>query len=109
MAQAIILRTIDFDFGAAEVECRRAFELAPQDAGTMGSLAALLSILGKLDEAAALRQQTIALEPLHSAIHFNLAYYLTALGRYDEAEAALHKAIELQPQSAQTYAWLARH
>jgi TolB-like protein/Flp pilus assembly protein TadD len=107
VAQAIILRTIDFDLGAAEVECRRAFELAPQDAGTMGSLSALLSILGKLDEAAALRQQTIAIEPLKNSNHFNLAYILTALGRYDEAEAALHKVIELQPQSAQTYAWLA--
>jgi TolB-like protein/Flp pilus assembly protein TadD len=107
VAQGIILRTIDFDLGAAEVECRRAFELAPQDAGTMGSLSALLSILGKLDEAAGLRQQTIALEPLKSSNHFNLAYILTALGRYDEAEAALHKVIELQPQSAQTYAWLA--
>jgi serine/threonine-protein kinase len=107
VAQAIILRTIDFDLGAAEVECRRAFELAPQDAGTIGSLSALLSILGKLDEAAALRQQTIALEPLKNSNHFNLAYILTALGRYDEAEAALHKVIELQPQSAQTYAWLA--
>ncbi len=107
VAQGIILRTIDFDLGAAEVECRRAFELAPQDAGTMGSLSALLSVLGKLDEAAALRQQTIALEPLKSSNHFNLAYILTALGRYDEAEAALRKVIELQPQAAQTYAWLA--
>jgi TolB-like protein/Flp pilus assembly protein TadD len=106
VTQGALLRTIDFDFGAAEVECRRAFELEPQNAGTIGSLAALLSILGQLDEAAALRQRTIVLEPLRGSNHFNLAYILTALGRYDEAETALRKVIELQPQAAQTYAWL---
>jgi serine/threonine-protein kinase len=106
-AQSTLLRTIDFDFGAAEVEGRRAFELAPQNAGTMGSLAALLSTLGTLDEAAALRQRAIVIEPLRGSNHFNLAYVLTALGRYDEAEAALRKVIELQPQAVQTYAWLA--
>jgi TolB-like protein/Flp pilus assembly protein TadD len=107
VAQSIILRTIDFDFGAAEVESRRAVQLAPQNAGTIASLAALLSALGTLDEAAALRQQTIALEPLKSSNHFNLAYVLTPLGRYDEAEAALRKVIELQPGAAQSYVQLA--
>ena len=63
--------------------------------------------LGRLDEAVALTQQAIALEPLRSGFHFNLAIYLTALGRYDEAEAAMRKAIELQPQSAQNYLQLA--
>ena len=107
VAQSIILRTIDFDFGAAEVESRRAVQLAPQNAGTIGSLAALLAILGALDEAAKIRQQTIALEPLKSSNHYNLAYVLTALGRYDEAEAALRKVIELQPGAAQSYVQLA--
>ena len=59
--------------------------------------------LGRLDEAVALTQRAIALDPLRGASHSNLALYLTALGRYDEAEAALRKAIELQPQSAQNY------
>jgi adenylate cyclase len=71
-------------------------------------LAFLMSDLGRLDEAVALAQQAIALEPLRTASHFNLAGYLTALGRYDEAEAAVRKAIELQPQSAQNYAYLSR-
>ena len=71
------------------------------------NLATLLAKLGRLDEAVALEQRAIALEPLRAASHANLALYLTALGRYDEAEAALRKAIELQPQSATNYQQLA--
>ena len=67
------------------------------------NLAILLATLGRLDEAVALAQRAIALEPLRGGSHANLATYLTALGRYDEAEAALRKAIELQPQAATNY------
>ena len=68
-----------------------------------GGSRVLLLQLGRLDEAVALAQRAIALDPLRIGSHFNLATYLTALGRYDEAEAAMRKAIELQPQSAQSY------
>src|SRR5438132_3337785 len=106
-AQGAILDLLDFNFAAAEAELRRAFQLAPHDATVTSSLANLLANLGRLDEAVALGQRAIALEPLRVKSHFNLAAYLTALGRYDEAEAALRKAIELQPQSAQNYQQLA--
>jgi serine/threonine-protein kinase len=107
-AQGLVLSRVDFNFAAAEVEYRRALELAPQNASATSNLASLLSQLGRLDEAVALGQRAIALEPLRSQSHANLASYLTALGRYDEAEAALHKTIELQPQSALSYASLAQ-
>jgi len=70
-------------------------------------LASLMSTLGRLDEAVALQQRAIALDPLRSASHFNLSLYLTGLGRYDDAEAALRKVIALQPQSSQNYYRLA--
>jgi tetratricopeptide (TPR) repeat protein len=107
-AQGGLLRLLDFNFPAAEVEYRRAVELAPENAGTNNNLATLLATLGRLDEAVALRRRAITLEPLHGAFYFDLAADLTALGRDDEAEAALRKAIELHPQSAQNYAWLAQ-
>ena len=72
------------------------------------NLASLLSFLGRFDEAVALTQQAIVLDPLRSVVEFTLANYLIALGRYDDAETAMHKAIALQPQSAQNYAQLAR-
>ena len=65
-----------------------------------------MAVLGRLDEAVALGQRAIALEPLRGNSHFNLARFLTALGRYDEAEASLREAIALQPQSAQNYTYL---
>src|SRR5438046_2684312 len=66
-----------------------------------------MSALGRLDEAVALGQRAIVLEPLRGGSHFSLAFSLRALGRYDEAEAALRKVIALQPQSAQNYEQLA--
>ncbi len=106
-AQGRILRLVDFNFVEAEAENRRALELAPQDPAVTGNLASVMATLGRLDEAVALAQQAIALEPLRNQSHFTLALYLVALGHYDEAEAALRKAIELQPQSATNYAFLA--
>jgi serine/threonine-protein kinase len=106
-AQGGILMRIDFNFAAAEAEYRRALELAPQNPSVINSLATLMSVFGRLDEAVALEQRAIALDPLRTAAHYNLANYLIVLGRYDEAEAALRKAIALQPQAAQNYTSLA--
>ena len=106
-AQGVILMDYDFNFVEAEAEFRRALELAPQNAGVTGNLAALMLKLGRLDEAVALGQRAIALEPLSGASHYNFALSLIVLGRYDEAEAAVRKVIELQPQAATTYMRLA--
>ena len=66
-----------------------------------------MATLGRLDEAVALQQRAIAIDPLRVGLNQNLALYLIALGRYDEAEAALRKAIELQPQASLNYSQLA--
>jgi serine/threonine-protein kinase len=75
-------------------------ELAPQDPGTLLLLGNLRANLGQLDEAIALLQRAVAVDPLWSRATYNLGLYLTARGRYDEAEAALRKSIELQPQAS---------
>ena len=106
-AQGLILVIFDFNFPKAEAEYRRALELAPQNAAVTSNLATLIAVLGRLDEAVALKQQAVALDPLRAASHVGLATNLTALGRYDEAEAALRKGIELQPQAAGNYYKLA--
>jgi serine/threonine-protein kinase len=67
-----------------------------------------MSILGRFEEAVALTQQALALDPLRSGAQVNLGLQLSALGRYDEAEAALRKAIALQPQAGQNYMQLTR-
>jgi serine/threonine-protein kinase len=105
--QGLVLEDIDFNLVAAEAEFHRAVELAPQNAAAVTTLATLTSVLGRLDEAAALGQQAIALDPLRATSHVNLALNLIPLGRYDEAEAALRKSIELEPQASQNYLQLA--
>jgi len=107
LAQGVVLMNNDFKFAEAEAEYRRALELAPQNAAVTSNLATLIAVLGRLDEAVALKQQAVALDPLRAASHVGLATNLTALGRYDEAEAALRKGIELQPQAAGNYYKLA--
>ena len=107
LARALILELLDLNLAGAEAEYRRALELAPQNPHVINDLAILMAELGSLDEAVALAQRAIALDPLRGTFHYALAHYLIALGRYDEAEATLRKAIELQPQSAQAYAELA--
>ena len=106
-AKASILANIDYDFTAAEAEFRRALDLAPQNPAVLSTMGGLLSRLGRLDEAVALLQRAVALDPLRGNSHGNLANYLVALGRYDEAEAATRKAIELQPGAPVNYQRLA--
>jgi serine/threonine-protein kinase len=103
LAQALVFELLDFNFAGAEAEYRRALELAPQNPPVINDLAILASELGRLDEAVALEQRAIALEPSRGTFHYARAHDLIALGRYDEAEAEMRKAIELQPKSAQNY------
>ena len=63
-AKASILLNIDFDFTAAEAEFRRAVELAPQNPAVLANFGTLLARLGRLDEAVALLQRAVALDPL---------------------------------------------
>jgi TolB-like protein/Tfp pilus assembly protein PilF len=107
LARALIMELLDLNLAGAEAEYRRSLELAPQNPHTINDLAILMAELGSLDEAVALAQRAIALDPLRSTFHYALAHFLTALGRYDQAEATLRKAIDLQPESAQAYAQLA--
>lgn len=102
-----VVMNADFNFAAAEVEFRRAVELAPTDADAKNGLAGLLGDLGRLDEAIDLTRQALAIDPLHAAWYSNLTLYLIPLGRLDEAEQAARKAIALQPTASVNHLMLA--
>ncbi len=106
LAKGTFLRIIDQNYAAAEEECRRAFELEPQNPGVLLNLALLKAFGGHFEEAVALSEREIALDPL--GMHLNFANYLAAVGRYDEAEATLRKAMVLQPAASQIHMNLAR-
>ena len=102
-----ILVSVDRNAKGAEVEFRRAAELAPASADPKIGLASVIADFGQIEEAVELLQQAVRLEPLTANAHFDLARLLTSLGRYDEAVQSARKAIELQPGGAGTWEMLA--
>ncbi len=102
-----ILVSVDWNATAAEVEYRRAAELAPSSAEPKVGLSSVLANFGRIAEAVELLQQAIRLEPLTVAAHFDLARLLTSLGRYDDAGQSARQAIELQPGGAGSWEMLA--
>jgi Flp pilus assembly protein TadD len=96
-AHAYLLLNVDMDWTAAEVEARRALELAPNDAVTQFDYGVALAASGKLRRAAALTRQALVTDPRDDDSYYWLALYLTGLGRLDEARQAIGTAIALQP------------
>jgi len=92
-----LLLSADWNLDGAQAEFVKAEALAPDDAFAKNGLAAILSDLGRQEEAVAMQRRAVALDPLHSHYRTFLGGYLIALGHLDEAEAALRKGLEIQP------------
>ena len=107
IARGSLLQNADFAWSDAEVEFRRALELAPNSGEAKFALADQLATFGKLEEAIALERQAIATDPLAHTWYAYLAYYLSLANRLDEAEQAIHRAIGLQPLAEFHYSTLA--
>ena len=88
----------DTNCPAAEVSINKARELAPKDPDTLDYAALLAMCQGRQEEALALYQQELALDPLRPQQYFHMAENLRDLGRYDEANEALQTALELNPR-----------
>ncbi|WP_018974274.1 tetratricopeptide repeat protein [Rudaea cellulosilytica] len=99
MTQARLMMNRNFDWRGAQVEQRRALELAPNDPRILVAYAWGSAILGQVRAAIDLTEQALKLDPLQSGARQNLALLLAVNGRLDEAKAAVDKAVELQPSS----------
>jgi TolB-like protein/Tfp pilus assembly protein PilF len=97
VARGYLLQEADFDWRGAELEFRRAVELAPNNGWAKFNLGAQVATFGKVDQAIELTRQALTTEPLRADLYDWLAIYLSGLNRLDEAERAIHRAIELQP------------
>jgi len=106
LARGQLLSNADFDWRGAEVEYRRATELAPNDGAATFSLGRQLATLGEVEQAIELTRHALATEPLRAGWYDWLAIYLSGLNRLDEAEPAIRRAIELQPGAAQYHSTL---
>jgi TolB-like protein/Tfp pilus assembly protein PilF len=105
-ARGDLLKLVDFDWGGAEAEYRRALELSPNDAEVMFNLGSALASFGETDQAIQLTRQALVTEPLRARGYKALATYFLGLHRLDEAERAINKAVELQPASEPYRSWL---
>jgi len=98
--------TADLDISGAEVEFRRALELAPGDYRPVDALGYLLASQGRLDEGEAMARRAIELDPLSVTPVLNIARIEIVTNRLDEAEASVRKAISLQPALSHAHAYL---
>jgi tetratricopeptide (TPR) repeat protein len=105
-ARGLVLESANFDWQGAEVELRRAIELAPHDDAAKTTLADLLATRGHPEQAVDLVREELTSDPLCASCYHWLASYLSPLERLDEAEQAIRKAIELQPEHADFYTQL---
>jgi TolB-like protein/Tfp pilus assembly protein PilF len=94
-ARAWLAATYENDFAAAALFYRRALELSPGNAIILGNAAVLLRTLGRLEEAIAMTESSLALNPVSSTTYTNLSDQLFRVGRHTDAIEAARKAIEL--------------
>jgi TolB-like protein/Tfp pilus assembly protein PilF len=85
----------DWDWAKAEVECRRALQLSPQDPLVRVHMADFMSIQGRHDEAITEFRQALAMDPISRVFlgHFGLILYRAR--RYDEAIEQCRKALDI--------------
>jgi serine/threonine-protein kinase len=97
LALARIAQVRDWDFARAERHYARAVEIAPSYAGAYGAWALNLVRLGRGDEAVAVVQRGVALDPLSTSVQNAAGAVYALLGRYEEAIASYRAAIALVP------------
>ncbi len=99
---ATIHRYHDWDWAGAERSCRRALELAPENAEALHSYGWLCFQLSRFTEAEALLMRSIERDPLTVDGYVGIGMLYRSMGRPAEAEFWLRKAIELIPQAIHT-------
>jgi len=98
----------DWDWAAADKECRRAIELNPQSAPSYMIYTHYLAGIGRFDEAKKFGARGLELDPLSVSTHFFLGWSALFAGRYDDAIEKLSKAVELDPSNGWVRMFLGR-
>jgi tetratricopeptide (TPR) repeat protein len=86
------------DYEEAEATHREGLERYPKNAVLSNNLAALLEILGDVEQAEEILRGTLADEQSLPQLSKNLGDILYRAGRYDDAAAAYQRAVKLDPK-----------
>jgi tetratricopeptide (TPR) repeat protein len=90
-------------FADAARACRRALELAPDDARAWSELAHALRLDERVEEAKEAAARALALDPALAAAWFNWGAILLALGDAERSIEAYRKAVGLDPGLAEAW------
>ncbi len=93
-------REEDGDFTGAHALLRQALALAPGDVTIMGSIGAVLRKEGRPDEALAVLDRVVAMEPRHVAAWLERGYVLDDLREERAAAESYRRALALDPRLA---------
>ena len=86
----------DWDWPGAEKHFKRALELSPQSPLALDAYANfLLFVRGRLDEAVAVLNRALALDPFSPALHSDLGVFYFNFGQFDRAIPFFRKTLEL--------------
>ena len=96
-SRAWLAMSYERDFGLAARYFRRALELAPNEPAILGNLGVLARLLGRLDRAIELTNQSITLNPLAPSAFINLTDQLYQARRYTDAIDAASRALQITP------------
>lgn len=94
---------LDEDYALAARSFEKALDLAPNDPEVAYDAATLLQILGRLEEAIALKEFSISRDPVNPRRHFNLGNAYLFGGRFEAAVVSYRMALALDPE------WLGAH
>jgi TolB-like protein/Flp pilus assembly protein TadD len=106
-ALAAIHVLYDWDWVAAEAECRRAVKLSPGDSATRAHLADYMSIRARHEEAIAEFKRALELDPISPVRRGFFGLLLYRARRYDESIAQCERALEIDPNYANALWFLA--
>lgn len=97
VARALIERSYDFDWAAAESSLKQARELEPGNFHLLAQAAALAETVGRFDESLTLFREALARDPLFAEGYIYIARIQMAAGNYAAADASVRKYVDLTP------------
>jgi Flp pilus assembly protein TadD len=97
---------VEFDFAAAERDCKHAVDLNPNSSAAHEIYARFLATRGRHDESITEITTAVDLEPTSVFIQRNLGITLFYARRYEEAVVQLKRVVEMDPNYWSSYSWL---
>ena len=103
-AARALARLLEYDYAGADLDYRRAIELAPGSALNLMFYAAFLNVVALDDSALAVMRRALALDPSSPWLIGNHSFRLAQAGLLDEAVAEAKRALQLDSSQ-----WVAHH